>query len=197
MPLIIPDGFGLMSWHTLTTGDPEEMIWTMGLGIDEAASVSGLPELGRDAWDDQLKPLTSSVVTLVRVRLRTGPAPTGPTYEIAASIAGTQGGSLPPPNCAVLIQKRSSLGGRANRGRAYLPGISSISGSLDSGGNFGSTPALAVSSAMDAMQNQMATDATFGPVSFVILHSAVGAPTPITEFVCPPKLATQRRRLRP
>jgi hypothetical protein len=150
-----------------------------------------------DAWNDNLKSLTSSAVTLTRSVIKLGPNATGPTYEASENIVGTNGGSLAPPNCAVLVKKITALGGREGRGRAYLPGISSISGSLDSGGNFSGANATTVSNAMQALFDQMLADDLIGPVTPVVLHSASSDPTQITSFVCEPKLATQRRRLRP
>lgn len=197
MGVIIPADYGVLSFHTRTTGDPEDMIWTLGVGIASAAVRSDIPEMARVAWEDRIAPLTSSVVTLVTVELKEGPSATGPTWVSAGTSAGTQPDPLPPPNCAVLVQKRSTLGGRKGRGRAYLPGISSISDTLDSGGNFGTGAADEVSLAMENLGEDLQTDTAAGPAIPVLLHSDATSPSTIVQYICSPKLATQRRRLRP
>ncbi len=197
MSLVIPVGYGLAAWHTRTTGDPEDMIWTVGLNLSGATDQTQVPFLMRTVWDDHLQSLTSSAVTLVATKVKMGPVSTGPTYELADPLVGTNGGSLAPPNCAVLVKKLTATGGRRGRGRAYLPGISSVSGSLNSGGNFSEANAADVSAAMQAMADDMASDTTIGEAPWCVLHSDSSAPSLITSLVCEPKLATQRRRMRP
>lgn len=197
MALIIPAGFGLLSIGTRTEGDPETMYWTCGVDVSGVPFEAAIPEAVSDEWGLSLAAVTSSIVDLVEVRLRLGPVPTGPTYLWTGSVAGSSSGSLLPPNCAVLFQKRTGLGGRMNRGRAYVPGISSISATLDSGGNFADGTAVLLSETMEAFWTGLSDLEGIGSVTPVLLHSASSDPTPITEFVCVPKIATQRRRLRP
>ena len=181
MGVVIPAGFGLLSFHTLTTLDPEEMLWTVGVDLSAVTNPQDVADDASATWTDNLAPLTSSIVVLNRTVLKVGPSSTGPTFENTDTIPGTDGGALLPPNSAVLVRKLTSLGGRGGRGRAYLPGISSISGSLDSSGAFSGAAASAVSAG----------------APLVLLHSDSTAPTLISSFDCEPKIATQRRRLRP
>lgn len=197
MPVIIPPGFGVVSFHTQTVDDPEEMVWTCGVDLTEWSADPDFPAVAADAWEDRWAEYTSSIVTLVAVNLKMGPVTTGPTYSWSGAKPGTDAGSLLPPNCCILIQKRTLLGGRMNRGRAYIPGISEISATLDSGGNFDAGVASALAGAMQLMWDDLGSNGTYGSAAPVLLHSASSDPTPITDFVCPPKIATQRRRLRP
>lgn len=197
MGVDIPSGYGLFAFHTLTEGDPEEMIWTWGVNVGSSASVPDLPERAATAWEDHLAAQTSTVVQLTRVTLKVGPVSTGPTYEFLSGAVGTNGGSLPPPNCAVLVKKLTAVGGRKGRGRMYLPGISSVSGSLDSGGNFGSVAAGDVQSAIEDMAADIEDTDPPGPADMVLLHSDATTPTSIVSYLCEQRLATQRRRLRP
>lgn len=197
MGVIIPAGFAVVAYATLTEGDSEEMLWTCGLDVATTGTVENLLTDLASTWGDHLLPITSSVVTLSRILLKYGPNSTGPAFEQPSGVSGTEGGSLPPPNCAVLVQKHTASGGRSHRGRVYLPGISSISAGLDSAGNIDSTRTDAVTTAMEAWRTDItAGDASNGATP-VLLHSASSDADEITSFVCSPKLATQRRRLRP
>lgn len=197
MAVIIPAGYGVMSVHTRTALDAEQMIWTCGMDMTSWAPDGDFPQVAADAWEEHFAPITSTIVTLEEVKLRIGPTPTGPTYSAVVSTPGTQTSALLPPNCAVLVQKRTLLGGRANRGRMYLPGISLIAATLDSGGNFSSGQAEAIQDAVDAFFAELVDVPVFGTARPVLLHSASSDPTPITGFTVPTKIATQRRRLRP
>lgn len=197
MGVVIPADFGLLSFHTITELDPEEMIWTVGLDLTAANDPSLIPGVAATSWGDNLADQTSSIVTLTTVALKVGPTATGPTFVVNPGLVGTEGSQLPPPNCAVLAQKHTSIGGRHGRGRAYLPGISAISPSLDSAGNFGAVAAGLVQTSLTSMQEELDTDVVAGPAGMVLLHSDATAPTILTNWTVSRKLATQRRRLRP
>lgn len=197
MPVIIPAGFGILSFHTLTALDSEEMVWTCGVDLTAAAPDSDVPQAAADEWETHLADFTSTITTLVRVRLKVGPNATGPTFEAGVSMAGTDAGSLLPPNCAVLVHKHTVLGGRANQGRAYLPGVSEIAGSLDSSGSFSPVTAASIAARVEDFWTAMGSLPAIGAVTPVILHSGSSDPTPITNFTVASKIATQRRRLRP
>lgn len=197
MTVIIPPGYAVASIKTVTLGDPEPMVWTLGLDLSDWILPANLPDFISDCWDDHLDTITSSITDLVQVDVKVGPTVTGPTYTWVGQIPGANPDALLPPNCAVLVQKRTGLGGRMNRGRMYLPGISVIADSLDSGGNIGPGGVLAVQNAVDGFITALGTDGGLGSVTPVLLHSASSDPTPIIDFVVAPKIATQRRRLRP
>lgn len=197
MGVVIPAGFGLLSFHTTTELDAEEMIWTVGLDLQAANDESQVPQLASEEWGDHLAALTSTIVTLQRTVLKVGPTTTGPTFQWLSGLTGDHAGALLPPNCAVLAQKRTLIGGRQGRGRAYIPGLSNIASTLDSGGNFGSVAQGEIQTALNVIQADMATDTTAGPVEMVLLHSDALAPTVITSWSVSRKIATQRRRLRP
>lgn len=197
MGLVIPTGFGLASWHTLTALDAEEMVWTCGFDLTNANDIPNIPTLMAGVWSDHLQDLTSTIVTLTRTVLKVGPSSTGPTYEAFPNTAGTDGGALLPPNCAVLVRKLTALGGRKGRGRAYVPGISEISGSLDSSGTFSTAEATVIDTAFAGLDADLLADTTFGPVQTVLLHSDSTVPTFISGWATSNKIATQRRRLRP
>lgn len=197
MGAVIPAGFAQVAYATLTSGDSEEMLWTCGLDVSGGGTSDALLADLKTAWDDNLLPITSSVVTLSRIMLKYGPVSTGPAFELPGGELGTDGGALQPPNCAVLVQKRTIMGGRKGRGRVYLPGISSVSGGLDSAGNFTQAKADDVTAAMEGWRTDITAGDTGPGATPVLLHSDATTPDEIVAFTCVPKLATQRRRLRP
>jgi hypothetical protein len=197
MGVLIPAGFAVVAYATLTEGDSEEMLWTCGLNTTDSGAVDNLLDDLLSVWGANIQPLTSEVVTLARILLKYGPNSTGPAFELPVGVGGTEGGSLPPPNCAVLVQKHTLLGGRSHRGRCYLPGISSISAGLDSAGNIDATRTNAVTAAMESWRSDITDGDASGGAIPVVLHTASSDADEITSFVCTPKLATQRRRLRP
>lgn len=196
MGVIIPEGYAQMSVGTMTPGDPEPMYWTCGVLIDDETYIE-LPERAASAWDGSLSGITSQVVDLTHIYVKEGPNETGNAYEWTGSVSGTDIGALPPPNCAVLVRKRTGLGGKRQRGRAYLPGVSSFSASLDAAGNFSSVDAGEISTAMELFWTNLDAEFEFTTVVPVLLHSDLTPPTTILDWQCEPKLASQRRRLRP
>jgi hypothetical protein len=197
MGVIIPDGFGQVSYHTMTDFDSEEMVWTCGLDFSVVPDPQDALDDLEAAWGANIQSLTSSVTTLVRIKLKYGPTSTGPSYEQLVGVGGTNGGALPPPNVAVLVSKQTALGGRKGRGRVYLPGISSVSAGLDSGGNIDATRQNAVTAAMEGWRGDVTAGTASGGFPPVLLHSDNTGPSTITAFAASNKLATQRRRLRP
>lgn len=195
MGVIIPSGYALMSIGTKTPGDPENMYWTVGMLVDDE-TYGDLPDRAADAWGSTMASITSSAVDLVHVIVKEGPNSTGPTFEWLGEEPGVDAGALPPPNCAVLVRKITGLGGRKQRGRAYIPGVSSFSASLDSAGNFSSGDAAEITTAVGNFFTGIDTLFETTSVAPVLLHSDSTPPTTIAAFSCEPKLATQRRRLR-
>lgn len=116
------------------------------------------------------------------------------TFELPTNTPGSSTGEALPPNNAILLQKRTGLGGRRGRGRSYLPGAvdSGVNedGTLDGGYQNGVQANIA-----DCISGMAAVGADgFTPV---LLHqTAPFAPTDILTWLCQPKIATQRTRLR-
>lgn len=100
-----------------------------------------------------------------------------------------------PPNCAALITKATSLGGRRGRGRMFLPWCLD-SADVNEGGFIGATP-LGLLQAQ-ATNFLAAVNATFD-CSMELLHSTGGSslpdPTEIAGLGVTNLIATQRRRL--
>lgn len=104
---------------------------------------------------------------------------------------GVSTGASAPPNLAALIKLESGRVGRSNRGRIYWPGVLT---------DENVTPTGAMTTALQeglqevwvSLVDYLAEDER----GIVILHSAVGDPTPVVYSNVQSLCATQRRRLR-
>jgi hypothetical protein len=133
---------------------------------------------------------TSLVLTNVIVLFGNGTA-TPNRFEVPQSSAGGRNVDPMSPNTAILVQKRTTLSGRKNRGRWYLP--ARPRSFLGTTGDTISGAALTdIQDSVDAWL--LAHVATVG--NPVILHTDATPPTTISAFSVQPRVATQRRRLR-
>lgn len=166
------------------------------IGLDIIAG-SATPTIAANALIDNyttnLAPEICNECRLTGVLVKFGPEATGPSALVPASVSGSAGTGGVASNVAFLVHKVTTLGGRAGRGRFYLPGPReanvSESGAIDTGTVTG------LQTALGAFLTQMVADGD-GPV---LLHgetSPLSVPTPITDFVIDARVATQRRRLR-
>jgi hypothetical protein len=195
MALIIPPGFGQLSYRFSLTDDPEEMIVT--IGVDIAFGATGPQDKvdqKADAWLARHSPAAMYVGwSFLGCILRTdNSGGASAIFEAPRNQAGSAGGETPPQNCSVLVRKTTAVAGRRNRGRMYLPpyGLGEVDVSKSG---------MISSALMPTLQSQVSEG--FPGDDFVILHEALGVtpappPTPITGLVVDRRIATQRRRLR-
>lgn len=105
---------------------------------------------------------------------------------------GDDGSTCLPQNTALLIQKRSGLTGRRNRGRMFLPGVP-----RNRVADNGVVEASWVAARTADYATWLDGFATANVDQAVILHSeAPATPAVISSFAVAPLVATQRRRLR-
>lgn len=120
-------------------------------------------------------------------------------HLIPESITGSLSTASSPPNCAMLITKKTASGGRKNRGRIFMPPAMLNDIDVDQAGNItGSTVA----------GHQVLWNTFFGSLNDSLLFPTLfhqfdpdlgetgEAPTRITAFIVQTRIATQRRRLR-
>lgn len=122
------------------------------------------------------------------------------SHFLASGLAGFGASPALPPQVALIIQHRSGLAGRANRGRVYLPGcplVAKTSSGINVTGTFRAAQGAYAAVAM----------ARYGPSGsspiaklVTISRQLDGAPrdpivgVPITSMVAGFTIATQRRR---
>lgn len=114
-----------------------------------------------------------------------------PTHDETAGFDGLSSGTSLPPNIAVLIQKRGALGGRRNRGRMYLPGLTQSA--INAAGTLDSSVVTGIQTNVDTMLSQQATA---GDTPVVFHQSSPFTPTNVGVFSVQNTIATQRTRLR-
>lgn len=115
-------------------------------------------------------------------------------YVLGTSIVGQNNVSALPPNCAVLVHKRTLRGGRRGRGRLFIPWCVSET-NVDEAGLIATAEVTTIQTAMNVFRTALGS---FN-VPMVILHnpglSTMGAPDTVTSLVVDKLLSTQRRRL--
>lgn len=198
MALVIPPGFAQVVYRSSLTGDPEEMLWTLGVAMTGTLTTGQIvADHMRDsfvgAWPAG-SILTSWTFIGCRVYVGQDGGPPTVWESVGAAVAGTNAGPGLPPNCAFLVQKRSAIGGRKNRGRMFLP--------AGFGVGEDSVPVTGVmAEAQRAALQARLTPAFLGTEDRVIFHDEATpgshTPTVITSLTMLARLATVRRRLRP
>jgi hypothetical protein len=168
---------------------------TLGLEIgDYAGSPTNAAEDVKDAWDvANINTLQVVTCELRETRVKFGPNATGPFGLNTTVIAGTDGSPGVSPNTAFLIHKVTNLGGRAGRGRCYLPGVDETQ--IDDSGDIDSTLTDAMTAAWAVFKTQLEAG-NLNPTLLHAVDSPIDSPTPITEFVCDGIAGSQRRRMR-
>lgn len=163
---------------------------TCGFGFEPGPpSQTAINEL-HDAWADNIPQNQSSAYTFQRVEFTWQEDVDTVTEHV--STAGPQAGggsaSALPSNCALIVAKQTAVGGRANRGRFFLPGLPEAG--VTEGGNVTSPGTWS-----EAFEVFRAAAETAGFVA-VLHHRALLTFTPINGFVARTKIGTQRTRLR-
>lgn len=207
MTLQIPVGYGELLFRFRLDGDHEAMVTTLGFK-SEAAMDSQDDLMASAAWaietfETNLFPGGASMFTTwnfdgyqVTVNSSDGGLVTA---EVPHPVAGAASGGTPPNNTAMLIRKVTGLGGRAHRGRFYMPPFNLDEENVN---NYGvlATPFLTLmqSAYTDWLADMVAGDGGVGKCFPCVLHTdPLVDPDLITAFVVQAKVATQRRRLRP
>lgn len=196
MGVVIPSSFGQITWKGFhgSTGQ----LWACTMGIDVTGGITDPTDLATrcyDAWDENINPVLSSSTALTACNVKLGPGNLGPQAQFDLLRAGQVDAPTLPSNVAILVQKRTAAGGRANRGRMFIPGMPE--GSVTNGGLIDSAILLAWDGAFFNMKAQLLADLQID--GLVVLHdesSPVALPTPITDLRVQSMVATMRRRLR-
>lgn len=192
--MVIPTGFAQANFKYSGGGAPTGAEWTLGLDIGSA--VGGPAGVAFDLitnYGATIRTVLPSSCVLTSVLVKFGPNNLGPSAEVSSTVPGTGGGAQTSPSVAALVQKITAIGGRAGRGRFYLPGVQES--------EVGETGVL-TGAFVDGLQDVMEafySELVSSGMPPVLLHgdgSPVSTPTPITSFNVDGTVATQRRRQR-
>jgi hypothetical protein len=194
-----PPGFAAVSLKFVLSGFARPAYCTFGVG-GTIADEDELAQRMVQAWITGTPAPNSRLegtVTMSEATVRVGQDGGEDTVGIAtnATGGGTSGATAyVPPNCAVLVHKRSARGGRRGRGRLFIPWYVP-EGAVDERGTITGSDLTATQSAMNSLLGNLST--LLNPM--VILHqpgsSDAGVPTPVTALTVDPLISTQRRRL--
>lgn len=203
MGVEIPVGYGDMAFRYSLDGDPEEMLTTIGFRAVAGDDLSSLQAAAADvynAWRNEVVDISGSGMSpdwlFLGVRYTVNADPNGLlTFEEDSVITGTTVGETIPNNVALLVRKTTALGGKKNRGRMYLPPVDTTAAGVTPQGDLSAVYRANWQARLTAFLTEVESLTT---AELVVLHSdPLQVPTPITNLVMGPRLATQRRRLRP
>jgi len=190
----IPSGFGQVNWIFTGTCVPTGAEVTCGITTtDWAGTPTEAAEELFGHWQADIMGVQVSTIFLQECRVKFGPTDTGPTGVFSSTAGGGIGSPGIQPATSLLVQKTTSFGGRAGRGRMFVPGMSEADVQED--GDVDPAYLTAAQGSFDSLHSDMVASG----LEPRLLHSAtspLSTPTLIDAFVVSGKVATQRRRLR-
>lgn len=193
----IPAGYVLLKFVFTLVGDTEEMITTIGaesVATDAATRLASLNDQF-DNWNDNVLPRQSQSYTLQRVDGIFGDASGDiPASSSSSGAPGHDTDQAVPQNTSVLVRKLTGVGGRENRGRMYVPGVTVPD--VTAQGTMNTTP---LANWQTAMANLLLGIESAAQTNRAVIFHSNGAlsPTIVQNLQVQSRLATQRRRLRP
>lgn len=188
--MIIPVGYGHVQHIFRQDGTDRKAAITFGVQLQGVDFGENRVEDLHQLFGTEMMGEFTANTTLERTLLKYGPQATGPTFEYAQDIAGPASVGVAPPNVTFLVRKRTALGGRANRGRLFLPGVAEAA--VQNGGEI----AAGTIAALQTACNDWLAGLTTLQMPMVLLHNASSDPTDVSQLVVDSTAATQRRRLR-
>lgn len=193
--MIIPAGYAQANFRFSNDNNEHRPEVTMGLNIDlYGGSAQDLAEDLVDTWlASNWNGVYTAAFTMDEVAVKFGPNSTGPSGLASATDVGEATGQAVPSNTAAIIRKNTSDGGRAGRGRFYLPGVPEPD--VDSGGNLAG---IYLGNLQDISDDFLAALATL-LTPMVVLHSAgspITTPSLVTSLTALQRCGTQRDRMR-
>lgn len=191
---VIPTGYAQVNWRFTGTSlaNPAECT----IGIITTGYTSDITHLAEDMYTlfrDTLLGSLASSVNLDSCTVKEGPNDLGPMAVFSDTFVGGQAGAGSSSAVSMLLHKITASGGRANRGRMYLPGCCEANVQPD-----GSITSTFFSALQSNVADFMAAFTDYAVVPYV-LHgpdSPVTTPTQIISITADPVVATQRRRQR-
>lgn len=195
MAVQIPPGFATFAVEHWLVNYPRPAVCVWGL--DYPAGV-GDPVLAanqiQSAYIAAFAPGIDSNVIIRSSRLTLGQDASDPIVATATTSGpGTAVRDSTAPALAVMLDLHTSLGGRRNRGRKYVPWAANDTAVSEQGAIEGGTVTAWNTRGATWISNLAAMD-----VGLVVLHgtgsSPVPAPTPVTSITTNPVIRTQRNR---
>lgn len=202
----IPVGFAEMAVEYRHSSDPQSWFTIVGVETDLATnSAQDHVDHFAGVWYGELVPRLATAVTLVDVQGTFGQDGGGGLVvnTMVGQLNGSRASATLPQNCAALIKKQTSLGGRAGRGRMFLPAVLPETDVNEVGVIQPAWLAELQDMATDLLDGLAAPDPVTGAMTpMVLLHGPAKstgltpAPTPVNSLIVDSVISTQRDRLR-
>lgn len=206
MALNVPAGYWHCKLRWRLNGDLEEVVCTIGVTGNSPGDrdIVEVAHAVYNAWEGAWPQADlANVWGLVGCDATEGSASgdgvVGSWDEVTQ---GTATWACTPSNCALLIKKRTALGGRPNVGRMFLPAGYLYEEDIDplgmiGGGSHTSQQANANQFYENLIDSTTAVGQPIADFQPVLFHNdASREPTPITSFAVDRLIATQRQRMR-
>lgn len=187
MTLVIPNGWYEASMEHHLTGSLRPAIVTLGVGYLGGTLEDDAQELA-DSWAVTLVQSMADVWAYTNFKLRDAD---GVVYERSEATAGGTAHTATTPNVSFLFHKQTGSGGRAQRGRWYLPGVSEQD--VDAVGVVAGSKLTELAA---NLTNYLAALSSNSWAPFILHTNPALAPSAITQFTVANLAATQRRRMR-
>jgi hypothetical protein len=193
--MVIPADYAQVNFIYEGVPLPNGAEWVVGVDIGGYAdNPADLAQVAHDAAEGAgVFDLTSNDCFVSEVKVKFGPDATGPSGSIFPGTACTGGAAGDTPQMCALVKKNTPFGGRAGRGRTYVP--CPPEGAVDVGGVINSSFLPQVTDNFEEFRTTMEGSGLF----LVVLHGAgspIVTPSVITSYSAQALGATQRRRLR-
>lgn len=193
--MLIPTGYAQVNMRFTGVAVPSGAEMTFGVANGGDLSPLDIATVVDGAWAAaNLRDNQCNDLSLTSILVKLGPNATGASAEFGTDRSGLASGAGVPPNVSVLIRKVTDSGGRAGRGRFYMPGFTE--GSVDESGAIAGAVLSTMQGQADTFLDELA--GAFCPMA--LLHGSLDAPIDVplevTALVVDARVATQRRRLR-
>jgi len=194
VPVIIPPGFGQATF-VFTGGPSDPMANVLGYSNSTGLTATQVAQILAAGYASApgTYPLQyqAPVLTFDRVMTRQNQAGVMNTGEHPMGLPGGATGEPLPWNTSVLLNKRTSIGGRRHTGRWYYMG------GMEAWTSDGAFISSSVVTLLSAAFGNFYADIVANGVIPHLLHTLVGiSPTLINDFSPQVRLASQRGRLR-
>lgn len=193
--MIIPEGYAQVNMRFTGTSLPTGAEITFGVQpVAPVITVEDIEDVVFDSWVTAgISANLVNTVSLTSILVKAGPNATGAFIEVPHALPGGVASPCVPANSSALVTKVTPFGGRAGRGRFYLPGIQENGVAED--GRMDGTLTANIQADMTTFLEALDT----ADCAMVVLHGAgspITTPTSVNALVVQRLLATQRRRLR-
>lgn len=192
--MVIPSGFAQCNWQFGGLGLPTGGECTMGFDLGSyAGTPADLAEVLFNAWATTVITVQSPDIELRSTLVKYGPDATGPSAIYTDTAVGGNSGQSSPPQSTLLAQKVTEMGGRAGRGRLFIPGV--VDAGILAGGSLNPDTVTVFQTELNDLY-ALLTAGDFTPVLLHSVGSPITTPTPITSLQVQSQSASQRRRNR-